>query len=113
MLCIKNYDYKIPKLMRSPTIVFTKYLKIKLKVNMKSQKSFQSLGWLKIMKVTTAPSRSLRVSGVSSPWFDPCPSGRLILIAKQHNLPQYSDVSCEAKQNDEVQAFCEPAPAGV
>lgn len=40
MLCIKNYDYKIPKLMRSPTTVFTKCLKIKLKVNVESQKSF-------------------------------------------------------------------------
>lgn len=56
MLCIKNYDYKVPKLMRSPTIVFTKCLKIKLKVNTLTQKSFLLTFGLRIMKVTTAPA---------------------------------------------------------
>lgn len=43
MLCIKNYDCKIPQLMRSPTIMFTTYLKIKwrwIKVNRKEDFPF-------------------------------------------------------------------------
>lgn len=62
MLCIKNYDCKIPQLMRSATIMFTTYLKIKwrwIKVNRKEDFSpswmlLYLLFRVKIIRITLA-----------------------------------------------------------
>lgn len=106
MLCIKNYDCKIPKLMRSPTTVFTKCLKIKLKVNMESQKTFLAVVWAEwelwrlMMLLHTEES-------LESPAHHVIPMHQAD-VAQNHNFPIK-----QPEQKDQRQACSECGAAGV
>lgn len=107
MLCIKNYDCKIPKLMRSPTTVFTKCLKIKLEVNMESQRTFLAVVWAEWELWRLVVLLHTVWESLESPAHHLIPVHQAD-VAQNHDFPMK-----EPEQKDQGQACSECAGAAV